>query len=233
MFTKLFLHDGRFCTHQGSCIPKFIALLPIAISVMQTPFSDTVKLNLRHSQTLCRALFKRFVKRVFVMTGVWTSSQTMATWQVWCSAALRWRKWASMRTRLWRSMEILTSSPQPSRELCMESTSCVLGFDHWAGPVRLTEHLSCLRMYHRLYTKVRCMVLHGSAVAGHACVNGSVTWLLGLTYYNTACMCALWCQMVVSTYRTACMSCTSELSCKCCAHVREGMVHIELTRNMC
>ena len=44
--------------------------------------SDT----LRHS---ARALFKCFLKCVFVMTGAWTSSQTMAMWRVWCSVALR------------------------------------------------------------------------------------------------------------------------------------------------
>ncbi len=44
--------------------------------------SDT----LRHS---ARAIFKCFLKCVFVMTGAWTSSQTMAMWRVWCSVALR------------------------------------------------------------------------------------------------------------------------------------------------
>ncbi len=40
---------------------------------------------------------------------------------------------------------------------------------------------------------------HGSAVAGHACVNGGVRWLLGSTYHKTACMSALLCGMVAGT----------------------------------
>jgi len=159
---------STFCAQQGSCSPGAIALLLIAPASCR-----------RLSQTL-------LTKRVFMMTGAWTSSQTMPMSRVWCSAALRWHKWASMRTRLWRSTETLTSSPQPSRELCMESTSCVMGFNDLAKPVRLTQHMFCLQTCHHLCT----MVLHGSAAAGHAFVDGGVRWLLGLIQYWFACM---WC----------------------------------------
>ena len=97
----------------------------------------------------------------------------------------------------------------------MESTSCAMVSDHLAKPVRLTQHMSCLRTCHRLYTIVRCIVSHGSAVAGHACVNGDMRWLLGLIQYSIACT-----------------SCTSESSFMCCAHVTEDMVCVELTRNV-
>ena len=183
----------------------------------------------------CRRLSKTLLstqisKHSCMMTGVWTSSQTMPMWRVWCSAAPRWRKWASMKTRLWRSMETLIFSPRPSRELCMDSASCVFGFAHLAGPVRLTQHMSCLQTCHHMCRMALLLLV--------MILNGSLRCLLGLTQYKTACMCALWSCGVRwlsgrTQYRIACISCTLELFFMCCAYFTKGMVLIEPTRKVC